>query len=331
MRKGALLLVILSFIILGFSPSFAARDMDTLVIAQGVDPTTLDPQDHMETPALNTCLNLYDTLLVRDANLKIVPQLATSYKLVNDHTWEFKLRKGVKFHNGEDFNAAAVKFNIERMADPKNKLRQTVFQGIVDRVDIIDDYTVRIITKVPHPYLDAHLCLYGGMIAPKYFQEKGPQYIATHPVGVGPYKFVSWVKDDQLVLEANPNYWGGVPRIKKVIFRPIPEATTRVAALQTQEADIIVNIPPHLMKLMEWKGRSFVSKTPSVRVIFMAFDTTKGGPVADKRVRQAIAQGINMEAIIKKVLEGNGILLGSPLTSNHFGYDRYRETLRLRS
>jgi peptide/nickel transport system substrate-binding protein len=321
MKKSVLFLV-LPILLLSFGLALgAARDKDTLVIAQGVDPTTLDPQDHLETPALNACLNLYDTLLVRDANFKISPQLATTYKLINDHTWEFKLRQGVKFQNGEDFNASAVKFNIERMADPKNKLRQTVFQGIVDRVDIIDNYTVRIITKVPHPYLDAHLCIYGGMIAPKYFQEKGPQYIATHPMGTGPYKLVSWVKDDQMVLEANENYWQGVPKIKRVIFRPIPEATTRVAALQTQEADMIVNIPPHLMKLMDWKGRSFVSKTPSIRVIFMAFDTTKGGPVADKRVRQAIAQGINMETIIKKVLEGNGILLGSPLTSNHFGYD----------
>ncbi len=321
MKKGLILFFILLFVALSFGLSDAAKDKDTIVIVQGTDPTTLDPQDHLETPALNTCLNLYDTLLQRDVNLKIEPLLAESYKLINDLTWEFKLRKGVKFHNGEDFNATAVKVNIERMADPKNKLRQTVFQGIVDRVDIVDNYTVRIITKVPHPYLDAHLCLYGGMIAPKYFQEKGAQYIATHPVGTGPYKFVKWVKDDQLLLEAFDQYWRGAPKIKKVIFKPIPEATTRVASLQTQESDIITNIPPHLMKLMDWKGRSFVSKVPSVRVIFMAFDTTKGGPVADKRVRQAIAMAVNMETNIKKVLDGNGTLLGCPVTKDHFGYD----------
>ena len=237
------------------------------------------------------------------------------------HTWEFKLRKGVKFHNGEDFNAAAVKFVLERMADPKLKLRQTVFQGVIDRVDVVDDTTARIVTKKPYPVMDAMLCIYGQVIPPKYFQEKGPVHFATHPVGTGPYKFVSWAKDDQLVLQANENYWRGAPKIKKVIFRPIPEATTRVAGLQTQELDIIVNIPPHLMRLMDWKGRSFVSKVPSVRVIFMAFDNTKGGPVADKRARQAIAQAIDMETIIKKVLEGNGLLLGSPLTKYHFGYD----------
>ena len=321
MKKGLILFFVLLSVALGFTPSDAARDKDTIVIVQGVDPTTLDPMNHLETPALNLCLNIFDTLLQRDANIKIEPLLAESYKLVNDLTWEFKLRKGIKFHNGEDFNAAAVKYNIERLGDPNNKLRQVFLVGVLDRVDIVDNYTVRIITKKPYPILDAQLCIYGGMIAPKYLQEKGPQHLATNPVGTGPYKFVRWIKDDHILLEANPNYWKGVPKIKKVMFRPIPEATTRVASLQTQEADIITNIPPHLMKLMDWKGRSFVSKTPSVRVIFMRFDPAKGGPVADKRVRQAIAQGINMEAIIKKVLDGNGVLLGQPLTDKHFGYD----------
>jgi peptide/nickel transport system substrate-binding protein len=321
MKKGSVLFLILLFVSLSFGFSYAARDKDTLVIAQGVDPTTLDPMNHLETPALNLCLNLYDTLLQRDANIKIEPLLAESYRLINDLTWEFKLRKGVKFHNGEDFNAAAVKFNLERLSDPKNKLRQVFLVGVLDRVDIVDDYTVRVITKKPYPILDAQLCIYGGMIAPKYLQEKGPVHLAINPVGTGPYKFVRWVKDDHILLEANPNYWRGAPKIKKVIWRPIPEATTRVAALQTQEADIIVNIPPHLMKLMDWKGRSYVSKAPSVRVIYMAFDTTKSGPVGDKRVRQAIAQGIDMPNIIKKVLDGNGVILGTPFTDKHFGYD----------
>ena len=321
MKKGLILSLILPFIWLSFGLSFGAGDKDTLVIAQGVDPTTMDPQNHMETPAWNVHLQMFDTLLQRDPDIKIKPLLAESYRIVNDLTWEFKLRKGVKFHNGEDFNSAAVKFVLERMADPKLKLRQTVFQGIIDRVDVVDDYTVRIVTKKPYPVMDAMLCIYGQVIPPKYFQEKGPAHFATNPVGTGPYKFVRWVKDDHILLEANNQYWRGVPKIKKVIFRPIPEATTRVAALQTGEADIIVNIPPHLMKLMDWKGRSFVSKVPSVRVIYMAFDTTKGGPVADKRVRQAIAMGVNMETNIKKILEGNGILLGSPFTDKHFGYD----------
>ncbi len=320
MKKHVLSFFVLGLVLLSFG-SAGAAPKDTLVIAQGVDPGTLDPQNHFETPAFNVLLNIYETLLVRDDDMKITPLLATSYKLINDTTWEFTLRKGVTFHNGEDFNAAAVKFSLERIADGKNKLKQTNLVGIVDRVEIIDNYTVRVVTTKPYPYLDAQLSHLGAIMPPKYTQEKGPAYISAHPVGTGPYKFVSWVKDDQLVLEANEKYWGGVPRIKKVIFRPIPEATTRVAGLQTQELDIIVNIPPHLARLMDWKGRSAVAKVPSSRVIFLGLDTTQGGPPADKRVRQAIAQAIDIDKIIKNVLEGNGIRLGGPFTKYTFGYD----------
>ena len=243
MRKIFPALLALTVVLLPFSVAFSAPK-DTIVIAQGVDPSTLDPQDHYETPAFNVLLNVYETLLVRDDEMKLMPLLATSWKLVNDKTWEFALRKGVKFQNGEDFNAAAVKFSLERIADGKNKLKQTTLVGIIDRVEIIDDYTVRVITAKPYPYLDAQFANIGAILPPKYTQEKGPSHIARNPVGTGPYKFVRWVKDDQLTLEANDRYWGGAPKIKKVIFRPIPEATTRVAGLQTQEADIIVNIPP---------------------------------------------------------------------------------------
>ena len=321
MKKGIVLFLILPIVLLSFGLSYAARDKDTLVLVQGVDPTTMDPHNHMETPAWNVHIQLFDSLLQRTPDIKRENLLAESYRVVNDKTWEFKIKKGVKFHNGEDCKAENFKFTFERMADPKLKLLQTVFQGVIEKVEVMDDYTFRIVTKDPYPVMDAMLAIYGQPLPIKYFQEKGPKHFALNPVGTGPYKFVRWVKDDHILLEANENYFRGAPKIKKVMFRPIPEATTRVAALQTQEADIITNIPPHLMKLMDWKGRSFVSKVPSVRVIFIAFDTVKGGPVKDKRVRQAIAMGVDMKTNIKKVLEGNGVLLGSPLTPKHFGYD----------
>lgn len=320
MKKGLLLVLLACFVLLTAVPG-AARDKDTIVIVQGVDPTTMDPHNHMETPAWNVHIQLYDSLLQRTPDIKRENLLAESYRIVNDRTWEFKIKKGVKFHNGEDLTAENFKFTFERMSDPKLKLRQTVFQGIIEKVEVLDDYTFRIHTKDPYPVMDAMLCIYGQPLPIKYFKEKGPTHFALNPVGTGPYKFVRWVKDDYILLEANDKYFRGAPKIKKIMFRPIPEATTRVAALQTQEADIITNIPPHLMKLMDWKGRSFVSKVPSVRVIFIAFDTTKGGPAGDRKVRQAIAMGIDMKTNIKKVLEGNGVLLVSPLTDKHFGFD----------
>lgn len=254
------------FLVIGYLQPAASAPKDTVVIAQGVDPSTLDPQNHYETPAFNILLNIYETLLVRNDEMKLEPLLATSWRLVNDLTWEFKLRKNVKFQNGEDFNAYVVKFSLERMNNPKNKLKQTTLQGIIEKIEIIDDYTIRIITRKPYPYLDAQLSHIGAMIPPKYLQEKGAVFFGANPVGTGPYKFVRWIKDDQLVLTANENYWGGKPKIKNVIFRPIPEATTRVAGLQTQELDVIVNIPPHLARLMDWSGDEKL--LPGIELLF---------------------------------------------------------------
>jgi len=129
MKKGLVLFFILLFVALGFSPADAARDKDTIVIVQGVDPTKLDPHDHMETPAWNVLLNLFDSLLQRDPNIKMEKVIAESYRIVNDKTWEFKIRKGVKFHNGEDCNAASFKFSLERMADPRINLDKPSSRG----------------------------------------------------------------------------------------------------------------------------------------------------------------------------------------------------------
>lgn len=141
------------FLVIGYLQPAASAPKDTVVIAQGVDQSTLDPQNHYETPAFNILLNIYETMLVRNDEMKLEPLLATSWRLVNDLTWEFKLRKNVKFQNGEDFNAYVVKFSLERMNNPKNKLKQTTLQGIIEKIEIIDNYTIRIITRKPYPYL----------------------------------------------------------------------------------------------------------------------------------------------------------------------------------
>lgn len=127
MKKKFLWVWVYIFILMSFSLASGAPK-DTIIIAQGVDPTTLDPQNYFETPAFNVCLNIYETLLLRDDQMKLQPLLAAYYKLINDHTWEFSLRRGVKFQNGEDFKASAVKFSLERIADPKNKMKQTTLQ-----------------------------------------------------------------------------------------------------------------------------------------------------------------------------------------------------------
>lgn len=306
--------------ILNLSPTHA-EPKGQVVVAQGIDPTTLDPHNHVEAPALIVLLNIFDTLLQRSPDLEIQPLLAESYRLIDDKTWEFTLRKGVKFHNGEDFNAEAVKFSLERVSNPTNKMRQLTYFELIDHVEIVDDYTVHVITKEPFPSLPATLCAWGPMIPPKYVKEKGNTYIATHPIGTGPFKFVKWDKDDQLVMEANPSYFRGTPPIKTAIFRPIPEATTRVAALQTGGVDIITNVPPNLIPQIEGSGQASISTTPSARSIYLGIDTLKGGPMADKRMRQALNYAVNMDSIIQNVLEGHGFRVATSLTRFSFGYN----------
>lgn len=323
---------VILFLTLSLAVPAWAAPTGQIVVAQGVDPTTLDPQNHEETPAYNVLLNLYDTLLFRDKDLKIIPWLAESWKVVNPTLWEFKIRKGVKFHNGEEVDADVVKFSLDRLMDPNQKLKQAGNFKLVEKVEVVDKYTVRIYTKKPFPTLENQLALRGAIVPPKYFKENDMAYLSKNPVGSGPFKFVKWMKDEQIVLEANESYWGGAPKFKTLVFRPIPETQTRVAAVQSGEADVVTNVPPHLIKQIMENPKLTISKAPSVRTIFIPIYTHKfdrenkvAGPLdlptKDKRVRQAILAAVDVDAIIKNVLEGQAIRTATPLTSKHFGFD----------
>src|SRR5499426_3948230 len=179
-----------------------------VVIAQGVDPSTLDAMNQQETPASVVAAHLYDTLVERDQNLKLVPGLAAEMpKLLAPTVWEIKLRKGVKFHNGEEFNADSVKYSLERVKDPS--MRGSSNFKPIDRVEVVDPYTV-----------------------------KDSPFISKNPIGTGPYRLVRWTKDEELLLEAWPQYWRGPAKIKNVVFRPIPDDAVRVAALQNGEIEV---------------------------------------------------------------------------------------------
>jgi peptide/nickel transport system substrate-binding protein len=294
-----------------------------VVIAQGGDPSTLDPHMHAENFTFAVVHNVFDHLVrrfVRQGQLAHEPGLATSWTNVNPTTWEFKLRPGVKFHNGEEFNADAVKFSIERVLNPDQKARWRWAFADIDRVDVLDSLTVRIVTKVPFPTLITNLAFCMPIVPPKYVREQGDTVIATKPVGTGPFKFVRWRKDESLVLEANESYWRGAPKIKTLIFRPIPDESTRVAALSTGEIDIARGVPPSLVKQIADNPRTRVARVPSALNIHVILDTLKDGPLRDKRVRQAINYGVDKDAIIKSILEGNGGAVGGPLTPVMFGF-----------
>ncbi len=301
-------IVALVALALAWPGSASAAPQGSVVIAQGVDPTTLDPMNHQESPAANLARNMFDTLLERDLNLVIQPALAADLpKLVSPTVWEFKLRPGVKFHNGEPLDAEAVKFSLERLVDPKLKLRGATPFAPISHVEVVDPLTVRVHTKAPWPILDTLVAGSGASILPpKYYREKEPTFVARNPVGSGPFKFVRWVKDDRIELEANEGYWRGAPRIKRLIFKPIPDDAVRVAALQNGEIDVAVN------QLMYYTHQ------------FDAQHKLVGpynGPVADRRVRLAMNYAVDGDEVIRTVLDGKGIRVATMLTDKHFGFD----------
>jgi peptide/nickel transport system substrate-binding protein len=327
------MIALVLLVVAAWSSPVAAVPAGRVVIAQGVDPTTLDPHWHEETPAANVLLNIYDTLLFRSRDLKLIPWLAESWRSVNPTTWEFKLRRGVTFHNGEEFDAGAVKFSLDRLRDPELKNRQAGNFRLVTSVDVVDKLTVRITTSKPFPTLPNQLALRGSIMAPGHFKGKDKSFADRNPVGTGAYRFVRWQRDEQIVLEANDRWWGGAPRIKTLVFRPIPEHAVRVAALQAGEIDLAVNVPPHLVSVVERDPSLYVSRAPSVRTIFIPIYTHRfdqantlvgavEGPTSDRRVRQAIIAAADPDEIIRTVLEGQGIRMATPLTPKHFGFDR---------
>jgi peptide/nickel transport system substrate-binding protein len=291
-----------------------------LVIAQGAEALTLDPHIPADMTSHRIFQNIFDTLVFRDRDMKLQPHLATSYELLDDTTWQFKLREGVLFHNGEPFDANSVKFSVERILNPDLESHMAGWFATIDHVEIVDDYTVNIITGAPDPLLPGRLTwLY--MVPPQYVQENGDEYFGLHPVGTGPYTFVEWVKDDHLSLQANEEYWNGAPAIQEVVFRPIPETSTRIAALLTGEADIIDSVPSDQVGTIENSDVAKVASVLSKRQIYIGLDNINDTPLKDKRVRLAINYAVDVPSLIENIMGGYAIQSASPVLPMYFGYD----------
>src|SRR6266850_1065275 len=299
--------------------AWAAGERD-ITIAQGIDAEFLDVQmtNNIVTLIINT--SIYDTLLTRDRQLQLVPSLATSYRNVSEKVWEVKLRPGVSFHNGEPFDANAVKFSFERIYRPDFKSPQKGWFNAIERVEIVDPHTVRFHTRVPDPAMPARMTLMY-QLAPKYVAQVGDVQANLKPVGTGPFKFVAWQKNERIVVEANDAHWTGKPAVRRATWRPIPELGARIAALQTGQADLIVNVPPDQLQALASTRTVRTEKTPSCRIIYFAIAQIKGGPIGDKRVRQALNHAVDMQGILDAVLMGNGKRINSFMPTNVWGYD----------
>jgi peptide/nickel transport system substrate-binding protein len=325
--RAALVGVLLCFAHLAPAGPAHAQPKPVVVIQSG-EAATLDWHMHCDKNAHEPDRQIFDTLLRRNIKtLQLEGNLAESWRAVNDTTWQFKLKRGVKFHNGEPFDAAAVKFSVERMLNPKQAAPGRTSIATIDHVDIVDAYTVNVITRAPFPLLPVRMspghCGTVGIVPPKYLAQVGDAGFAVKPVGTGPYRLVEWVKDERLVLEANKDYHRGAPAIERLIFRPVPELTTRVAALLSGQADLVSDIPPDQTGKIQNSGTAHIEISTLGGFVIMVKMTNylMPGPWQDARVRKAINYAIDMDTIIKTVLEGHGQVLGVPLEKEAFGFN----------
>ena len=318
-RKRAFLATFFIGLAAAVFTAVAQQPTGQLTIAQGTDAVTMDPHNTTQMTAMQPFNFVYSKLLNRDNSMKLVPELAESWRLIDELTWEVKLRRGVKFHNGEDFNADAVKFTLDRVRVPGATQVSSGFTTI-DEVRTPDPYTVIIVTKKPDPLLAARLAQWGAqMLPPKYVKGVGIEGLARKAIGTGPDRFAEWRKDDQVVFDANPNAWGEKPKFSKIVFRPIRDELARVSALSTGEVDIAVNIPVDFSEKVKSGDSTFLAYTPAnaTDVFLMGHDA----PLKDARVRLALNLAIDRQKLSDNLFRGFAKPISQGAAPTDFGYN----------
>ncbi|WP_088044433.1 glutathione ABC transporter substrate-binding protein [Bacillus sp. EAC] len=293
----------------------------TLVIARLSDAENLD-QQFMSTinAASVTHHKIYEGLVQRDKNNEIQPMLAEKWNRINETTWEFNLRHDVQFHDGTPFNAEAVKKTFDRLLDPKVASPRAVVFKMVNQVKVVDEYTVQFILKEPFSPLLSILANHeGGIISPKTINKYGKDII-QEPNGTGPFVFDSWSPGQEITLVKNKNYWGDKPKVDKVIFKVVPEDSTRISMIETGEAQIAEPLPVAVMDQVESSTAMDVYRSEGFGTEYIGFNVNKK-PFNDVRVRKAIAHAVEMDSIIKGVFNNVGKKANSAMGSKVFGYD----------
>jgi peptide/nickel transport system substrate-binding protein len=292
----------------------------TLTVDLSSYPASLDPGLQYDTESYSVYRNIFDQLLHRNPTTEqVVPWLATSWKQDNATTWTFTIRQGVKFANGEPLTAADAAFSIERILDPSFASQQEAnFSAIASATGSGDTLTIK--TKYPSPTLLTYLTTLS-VVPEAYLKQVGNAAFNLHPVGSGPYEFVSSIPGSQVVVKRNPDYWGATPQIASVVFRAVPDIATRIADLQSGEAQIADSITPDSVAQLKSAGLQALS-APTERVSYLAFNTIHGGATNSTTVRKAISDAIDYSALINDLEKGYAAQVNSVATPLNFGYPK---------
>lgn len=308
------------------SEGTAPKASDTLIYAQGAEPRGLDPALVDDGESAKVMSNIYEGLLkYNQDSTKVEPSLAKSWEVSPDGlTYTFHLQEGVKFHDGTDFNAEAVKFNIDRQLPPQvteDMAYAPFVYGSVKNVEVVDAKTVKInLTSPSTPLLNnLAMIMAAPIISPKALKENNNN-VNQAPVGTGPYKFVKWEKDQNIVLDRNEEYWGTKAITKNVIFKFIKDNSARVVALNNGEADIIDGIDSTVVKQITDAGNK-IFQAPGMNINYMAYNTSKK-PFNDQKTRVAISQAINVPELVESLYQGYSEPATSILPTFMEGYDK---------
>lgn len=305
----------------GTEKAATKKEDNTLIVGLDDDPPQLDP--HISTAAVDRQVfqNIYDKLVDIDEKMEIIPGLAKTWEISEDgKTYTFNLAEGVKFHDGTPFNAEAVKFNFDRMLDPSLGSARTSELSSVEKVEVVDEYIVKVQLKQPFsPFLAILTDRAGMMVSPTAVKEKGADF-SNSPVGTGPYKFVERVKQDRLVVEKSTDYWGEAPKIDKIIYRPYADENVRKTNFVSGDSDIINKIPPKDVEELKNNSNITLSEVEGIGFQGIYINTTSE-PFNNKALRQAFDLVIDRDAIVKVALHGTGVPAASAIAPSSWAYD----------
>jgi len=319
--KGIAALAVAALIAVGLAvPSSAQTPPNVLVVGQIAEPKSLDPAVDTAVNDFRILVNVYDGLVrYKSGTLSVEPALAESWTISDDGTeYTFKLRPGVKFHDGTPFNAEAVKFNFDRMLKDDGPYHDTgpfplsfFFSSIKD-VSVVDDLTVKFTLSEPYaPFLSNLAYPTGLLVSPTAVAKYGKDY-GRHPSGTGPFMFKEWQSNTRVVVERNPDYWDGAPPLDAVIFRPITDANTRVAEMLSGGVDMMVEVPPDNVATFASDANFKVYEQAGPHLWFLILNT-KDGPFKNKLMRQAVNYAVNKKALVDNVLQGTATVAAGPI------------------
>ena len=290
---------------------------NTLTWAQGADVTSVDPHQGKETPAVQVNTQIFDTLVTVDPETnEVVPQIAESWEQTDDQTYVFKIREGIKFHDGSDLTAEDVKFSLDRA---RNSAAVSYIVNFIEEVTVDDDHTVTVKTTAPYAPTLRNLAIPFAAIVPKAVVEADENAFIQNPVGSGPYKFVEWNHGDHVTLKAFDDYYAGKPETENLIMKVIPETSQRTIALETGEVDLAYDLAVNDIPKVNSDDKLTVYEIPSLTCWYVSMNMNKK-PFDNPKVREAMSMAIDRQTIIDTINAGSGQTADAIIAPAVFGY-----------